>query len=337
MFNRIFAFCIVAIISQYVLAIPYAHSQGEMTQEQEFDILLKEVLLPGFISLDVPNFKEIQGKKIEEIKKIIIIDQIKGNARNILYGDELVPEDTLDIMDFSLEWWKTHSKIYGIMKDDKNKGEAYLWKLVQAKAGSEPPDPVPPNPLDLRKPISKKTRDEIPPITEPTIKPLALPDLTWLYPTKEPVAPSYDGSGLFKLSAWRNTKEIHWKEDASVAMIAGGVAYLLSRLSKSKEKKDFAYHPSEGPKPICWTACALGEPIWKRSPIPSGITLEEWRQRSDLQMWYPTPPIIIVEDKPSWYIPAGRDVSIAISTHYASRAVYSFFRSKFFPIRNFPE
>jgi hypothetical protein len=259
-----------------------------------------------------------------------------------LYGDELVQEDILDIKDFSLEWWKSYSKIYGIVNRDKIKGEEYLWKLVEAKAVAAPPEPLPPDPLYLFKPISKETRDEISPIPEPPIEPVPLPDLTWRYPARELVIkPPFDESGLFELSAWRNTKKISWKRDTLFAVAAGGAAYVLNRLSKSKFERteDFAYHPSEGPKPIFWTATALGEPTWKRPLIPPGITLEEWRQRSDLQMWYPTPPINIieVEKKPPWYIPVGRDVSIAISVGYSSRAIYRFFRSKFFPIKDFPE
>ena len=331
------------MISQYTVFIPYAYSQTVITQEQEFEILSKEVQV-GFISFNVP-LEKVRGKTLDEIKNMFddIIDEVTGNGKRIIYGDELEPKDVLDIMDFSLEWW-THSSIYGIMGRNPTQGKDYLCELIHSVGGLEPPPPVPPNPLDLFKPISREPRDEISQISRPNIIAPDLPNLTWRYPL-EPTTDrlSVDLEGLFDLSAWRNTKNPtkHWKRNTLVAVAASGAAYILNRLSKSEFERttDFAYHPSKGPEPIFWTASALGEPTWKRPSVPPEITLEEWKQRSDLQMWYPNPPIAIteIENKRPWYIPRGRDVSIAISVGFASRVAYGFFRSTFFPIKNFPE
>jgi len=342
MFKQLFMFCTVLIISQYAVFIPHSYSQTEITPEQEFEILSKEVQV-GFISFNVP-LEKVRGKTLDEIKNMFddIIDEVTGNGKRIVYGDELVPKDVLDIMDFSLEWW-THSSVYGIIGRNSIQGKDYLCRLIHAVAGAEPPPPVSPESLALLKPISREPRDEISQISRPNITAPDLPDLTWRYPLEQTTTrPSVDLEGLFDLSAWRNTKDPNknWKRNTVIAVAAAGLAYFLNSRCKSEFERteDFAYHPSEGSKPIFWTASALGEPTWKRPSIPTDIALEEWKQRSDLHMWYPTPPINIteIEDKPSWYIPRGRDVSIAISGVLVSRVVYGFVRSTLFPIKNFP-
>ena len=340
---RLFLFCIVLVIFQHTVVLLYANSsQSKLDLEQEFDILSKEVLLPGFISLNVPNIENLKGSTIDEVKAKVDIDQITGNARNILYGEELAPEGPLDVMDFSLEWWKSHSNIYGIMNRDPDKGKEYLWRLVKDKIDVEPTPPSPPDLLYPQKRISKNPLDYSSQIEPPKIPPPDLPDLTWMpNPTKYQVTLKYDKDELFNIGEWRYMQKQNWKKDALVAITVGGLSYILNGLSKSKSKEIevFAYSPSEGPKPRCWTAVALGEPIWNRPTIPPGITLEEWRQRPDLQMWYPTPPIItdtvIVYEPPGW-VPVARNISIAISVFYGYRAVYKFFRSKFFPINKLP-
>jgi len=62
-FNRLFIFCIVLIIFQYAVFIPHTSSQVEITPDQEFDILLKEVL-SGFISFNLP-IEKVVGKTLE--------------------------------------------------------------------------------------------------------------------------------------------------------------------------------------------------------------------------------------------------------------------------------
>jgi len=351
MFNRLFIFCVVLIMSQYAtFIIPHAYSQEvtdqelETLREQEFEILKEDVLL-GFISFDAP-IERVRELTLQQIKNMFndIIDEVTGNGKSIIYGEPLVQEsgDESDIMDFSLNWWES-SKIWNIMADNPTKGKDYLCRLIHALTGSVPPSSPPIPTLSLFNAVSIEPRDEVSQISRPNITPPGLPNLRWRYPLERTTTrPSVDLEGLFDLSAWRNTKNPNknWKRNTLIAVAAGGLAYLLNRLSKSEFERteDFAYHPSEGPKPIFWTASALGEPTWKRSSIPADITLEDWKQRSDLHMWYPTPPINIteIEDKPSWYIPRGRDVSIAISVGFASRVAYGFVRSTFFPIKNFP-
>jgi len=157
-FNRLFIFCIVLIIFQYAVFIPHTSSQVEITPDQEFDILLKEVL-SGFISFNLP-IEKVVGKTLEEIKRIQIINEITGNAKRILYGEALVPEDVLDTMDFSLEWWN-YSQIYGIMSRNPIQGREYLYRLIHAVASAIHPTSLPPKPLDLFRPISREPRDDI--------------------------------------------------------------------------------------------------------------------------------------------------------------------------------
>ena len=302
-----------------------------MTQDQEFDILLKEVTL-GFISLDVPNFKDIQGKKPEEIKRIITIKQIKGNAKNILYGNELVTEP--DIMDFSLDWWK-YSKIYGIMVRDEDKGEEYLWQLLQAKTVAAPPDPLLPNPLeDFFKPISRKTQDKISPIPKPPEIPP--PDLTWRYPLGKPLPPSYDGEKLSDLGIWYHPQEEKWWKDALVSTVALAAGLFLSRYSETIEavtEEEFAEWPPKAPG--CWTACAEGEPIYNRPTLPeTKMAIAEW-EKQNLARWYLTPGIterIISPERKSWTA-YGRYIAFTVSIDFAARAL----RKAFWQKEQFPE
>jgi len=363
-FNRLFIFCIAFIIFQITVFSSNAYSQGGITEDKEFDLLLKEVLL-RYISFNVPQEVKVgsetiklEEKTLDEIKGMFndIIDKIDGNGKRILYGDPLVPKSVLDIMDFSLEWWEKEAKIYGIMRREKEKGKDYLCRLIHAKVEARTSDPVPPHSLNLFSTFSGETANRFTEITKPDISPPNLPNLTWQYPMTETVTRiPFDKDGLFELSAWRPTKEINWKRDAKITAAAGGIAvvtgvlaYILNELSKPeiKEREVFVHDPSEDP-PIFWTATALGEPRWKRPSIPSGIEVEEWGQHSDLQMWYPTPPTKTLEEvisSPSKWFRYGRDVSVvisvgsgAVSVGSTSYTIYKFFRSKFFPIKNFPE
>jgi len=344
MFNRLFVFCTLLIISQYVVFTFNSYSQtAAITPDQEFEILSKEVQA-GFISFGVPD--SARGKTLAEITATFssIIGDVTGNARRIIYGEELVPKNVLDITDFSLEWW-THASIYGIINRNKAQGEKYLCQLIYIGDPKSPKHLLPP-PLDLFEPVSRDSRDDINPIPMPDPSPPDLPNLTWQYPLEQiPVRPPDDFlEGLFELSAWRPTKNPNknWKRNMVIALASGGIAYFLNWLSQPEIeiKEDFVYHPSEGPNPIFWTASALGEPTWKRPSIPPGITLAEWRQRTDLQMWYPNPPhaVLKIEKEPTqaWYMRRGRELSFIVSVSFASRVTYGFVRAQFFPIKNFP-
>lgn len=282
----------IALIIPIIYIIPRAYSQGgDNPIEQEFLLLLKEVQLKEAIGIS------------------------KSNAIRILEGKEPQLDNPSD-MDISLNWWKS-SPLYNIVTEDPPRGKDYVERISE-----EIPDW--PNlslsdPQYMQKPISGIPLDNIPP-GEKVFKPLDPPNLTWTPDiTHEIVIP------MAKLpnSEWRYKQKKVWWEGALISAAAIGGAYIFNKFFKNTSDKFIDWPPKE---PICWTACAEGEPIWKKPNLPQRkMTPDEWSQ--EWGRWYPTPRI----EKPAHWSIYARTSSVAVSISFASIFLYKLIPKQRFP------
>ncbi|MBM3236134.1 hypothetical protein FJZ31_07525 [Candidatus Poribacteria bacterium] len=307
MLNKLLVFSFAVIILQTAIILPYTYSQtSNNVIETEFYLLCKEVLL-GLLS-------DINGQRI-----------LKGEAPQ--------PDDPMD-MGLSFTWWES-SAIFQQSRtidggwwnqlnpkwDNMTYGQKYIEiTVLPSLEGLQKLRSLD----DISEIVSMEPRIEDIDVTKLPAK-FPLPNLTWTPETTwERIIRGYDGKRLSDLGMWRHLKKEQWWRDALLSAAALGAGLILSGWDETIDAvttKEFAEWPPKAPE--CWTACAEGEPIYNRPPLPqTKITIEQWDKQS-LSRWYLTPKItevIISPERTSWTA-YGRYIAFAVSLDFAARAL----------------
>ena len=318
MLNKLLLFSFAVIIFQSVIILPYTYSQTSSNViEKEFYLLCKEVML-GILS--------------------------DANGQRILKGETPQPDDPMD-MNLSFTWWKSSAifqqsqSIRGGLWNQPNPNwdnMTYGQKYEEITVLPSLEDLEKLTSLDISETVSTDPRIEDITVERKPVT-LTIPNLTWtLGTTWERATLSYDREKISDLGIWRHSQKEKWWQDALLSAAALTAGLFLNRYSETIEAettKEFAKWPPIAPE--CWTACAEGEPIYNRPPLPqTKMTPAEW-EKQNLARWYLTPSIterIISPERTSWTA-YGRYVAFAVSIDYATRALRKALRQK----EQFPE
>lgn len=322
MYQKLFVFSLAVMTLQAAIVLPYAYSQtNNDIIEKEFHLLCKEVLL-GILS--------------------------NTNGQRILKGEEPQPDDPMD-MNLSFTWWES-STIFETSRarsgglwnktnpnwDNMTYGEKYAEiTALPSLAGLEKLKS-----LDVSETISRDPRREDIPVKREPVK-LTIPNITWTPgQTWKRNILGYDSEKISDLGIWHHPQETKWLKREAAASAVAFIAYLILNRYDEKiiidpvTKKEFADWPPIAP--VCWTACAEGEPIYNRPTLPKAkMSIEEW-EAQHLGRWYLTPNIteIVIspgEEKTSWTAYAryiALTVSIDLGTHALRRWIQ---RKEIFP------
>lgn len=213
----------------------------------------------------------------------------------ILKGDEKLKSKKLDM---SISWW-TSSKIWGKWEIYKDRYED-LHKIFVGEY-------EPPKPKSVEAPFLPSVEPVVIPYEEETkgFVTLKAPKLISNPSTKmEEAILTYRRGKLFHVSRWSYQRRMKPWWYYATAAAAGMAVYVLH------EK----YEPTDIVKlrkVMCWTACASGEPEWKKPSLPSEtMSLEEYKSQPDLQGWYAM--AMTKEEQSGWYA-GGRNFCIVIS------------------------
>lgn len=239
---------------------------------------------------------------------LTFIEREKGD--DILNGKNL--KLTKDVLDFSFTWWNS-SSIKGMnnLLDEYHKKTKKPEKPLEVSLLTETNINVSTIPKEPRDDISYSIKKE-------SIK-IPKPEFSWTLSTTVPsISLSYDKKEFFEVGM--STQRQSWRNEAIVAGVATAIGVAAHFLAK---REFFENWPP--PTPSCWTACALGEPEWKRPRIDPNkkMSVKEWRNHPELQRWYPTPDITRPEEYN--YL---RNISFGISLAFTSKAIRNLFSSK---------